>query len=180
MKTELEDRILWHDGTNQVNPEKVPDLFLHGVPQERIVVTALNEDIIRFNQLADESLAIDKRENGQFNFSWNIPEEYRKIDIAAYVKDRLRWKLRAEGIRDEQAVETYGYRIYNEMSQIKAYELEPLFRTLIYIVETLKKEGKVWGVGRGSSCASLVLHLIGVHEVDPVKYNIPLTEFFHD
>lgn len=157
----------------------VPTLFLHGVPQERIVVTELNEDIIRFNQLADDTLAIDKRENGQLDFSWNIPEEYQKIDIAGYVKDRLRWKLRDEGIKNEQLIETYGYRIYNEMAQIKAFEVEPLFRTLIYIVEKLKKEGKVWGVGRGSSCASLVLHLIGVHEVDPVKYNIPMTEFFH-
>lgn len=178
MKTELEDRILWHDGTNQVKPEMVPALFLHGVPQERIFVTELNEDIIKFNQLADDTLQIDKRENGQFDFSWNIPEEYQKIDIAAYVKDRLRWKMKAEGISQDH-LETYGYRIYNEMAQIKAFEVEPLFRTLIYIVEKLKQEGKVWGVGRGSSCASLILHLIGVHEVDPVKYNIPLTEFFH-
>lgn len=143
------------------------------------MVTELNEDIIRFNQLADDTLAIDKRENGQMDFSWNIPEEYQKIDIAGYVKDRLRWKLRDEGINNEQMIEIYGYRIYNEMAQIKAFEVEPLFRTLIYIVEKLKAEGKVWGVGRGSSCASLILHLIGVHEVDPVKYNIPMTEFFH-
>lgn len=179
MKTQLDDRILWHDGTNQVTPEMVPTLFLHGVPQERIVVTELNEDILRFNQLADDTLAIDKRENGQFDFTWNIPEEYRTLDVAAYVKDRLRWKLQAEGNKSEEAYEKYGYRIYNEMAQIKAFEVEPLFRTLIYIVEKLKAEKKVWGVGRGSSCASLVLHLIGVHEVDPVKYNIPLTEFFH-
>jgi DNA polymerase III alpha subunit len=47
-----------------------------------------------------------------------------------------------------------------------------------YIVDTLRANNVVWGVGRGSSVASYVLHLIGVHKVDSIKYNIPIEEFF--
>jgi DNA polymerase III alpha subunit len=47
-----------------------------------------------------------------------------------------------------------------------------------YIVDTLRANNVVWGVGRGSSVASYVLHLIGVHKIDSVKYDIPIEEFF--
>jgi DNA polymerase III alpha subunit len=47
-----------------------------------------------------------------------------------------------------------------------------------YIVDTLRENNIVWGVGRGSSVASYVLYLIGVHKVDSIKYNLPIEEFF--
>jgi DNA polymerase III alpha subunit len=47
-----------------------------------------------------------------------------------------------------------------------------------YIVDTLRANNIVWGVGRGSSVASYVLHLIGVHKVDSIKYKLPIEEFF--
>jgi DNA polymerase III alpha subunit len=47
-----------------------------------------------------------------------------------------------------------------------------------YVVDTLRENNIVWGVGRGSSVASYVLHLIGVHKIDSIKYNIPIEEFF--
>jgi DNA polymerase III alpha subunit len=49
---------------------------------------------------------------------------------------------------------------------------------MVYIIDTLRKNNIVWGVGRGSSVASYVLFLLGVHRVDSVKYDIPLNEFF--
>jgi DNA polymerase III alpha subunit len=47
-----------------------------------------------------------------------------------------------------------------------------------YIVDTLRSNNIVWGVGRGSSVASYVLYLIGVHKVDSIKYSLPIEEFF--
>jgi DNA polymerase III alpha subunit len=35
----------------------------------------------------------------------------------------------------------------------------------------------VWGVGRGSSVASYVLFLIGIHKVDSLYYDLPIEEF---
>ena len=54
----------------------------------------------------------------------------------------------------------------------------PVLKTMKFIVDTLKKNNIVWGVGRGSSVASYVLHIIGVHKIDSVKYNLPIEEFF--
>jgi len=40
------------------------------------------------------------------------------------------------------------------------------------------QENKViWGVGRGSSVASYVLYLIGVHRVNSMYYNLDVGEF---
>ena len=47
-------------------------------------------------------------------------------------------------------------------------------------LERAADNGIVVGLGRGSSCASLVLHLLGLHAVDPVKYDIPFSEFTHE
>lgn len=172
MQTELNDRTLWFDGTNQVDPEKVPDLFLMGVPVEKIVVNELNSDIELFNSLTDNPIVTKKEANEPFDFTWQIPEEYKQINLDQFLLNELEHR----GLGSDQ----YEVRVHNEMAHIRAYKLEPLILTLLYVVTTLKHRGKVWGVGRGSSCASLVLHLIGVHEVDPVRYGIPLTEFFHD
>jgi DNA polymerase III alpha subunit len=48
---------------------------------------------------------------------------------------------------------------------------------LIYIIDTMRKNNIVWGVGRGSSVASYILYLLGVHKVDSVKYNLHIEEF---
>jgi DNA polymerase III alpha subunit len=145
----------------------VPDLFLLGVPLKKVVVTEHNEDTRLFNQLNDEPLADHKEENDLPDMSWNIPPQYRNIDLRKHVM--------ALAITPE-----YKTRVDAELKEIEKRGMEMLVKTLIYVIDELKSSGTVWGVGRGSSCASLVLYLIGLHKVDPVRFNIPMTEFFHD
>lgn len=44
------------------------------------------------------------------------------------------------------------------------------------LIKQFKNDGVVWGVGRGSSCASFVLYLLDVHDINPIKYDIPFSE----
>jgi DNA polymerase III alpha subunit len=53
-----------------------------------------------------------------------------------------------------------------------------VLKAMKYLVDTFRENNIVWGVGRGSSVASYALYLIGVHKVDSVKYELPITEFF--
>jgi DNA polymerase III alpha subunit len=64
-----------------------------------------------------------------------------------------------------------------ELAMYKASGLYPILQVLIYVVDPLRTHHFVWGVGRGSSVASYLLHLIGVHKVDSVKYNLDIKEF---
>jgi DNA polymerase III alpha subunit len=45
------------------------------------------------------------------------------------------------------------------------------------MVKVLDAANVVRGVGRGSSVASFILYLMGVHFIDPIKYNLEVNEF---
>jgi DNA polymerase III alpha subunit len=69
-------------------------------------------------------------------------------------------------------------RVDQELELFVKNGMYDLLHVMKYVVDTLRSNNVVWGVGRGSSVASYVLHLIGVHKIDSVKYNIPIEEFF--
>ena len=97
--------------------------------------------------------------------NWNMPDEYKTLDIEAWIWEQTPpW--------DPQHT-----RVAEELAAFKARNMIDLLRWLKYFVDTCEKEGVVWGVGRGSSVASYVLFLIGVHSVDSVKYNLDWQEF---
>lgn len=94
---------------------------------------------------------------------WFMPDEYKKMDIESFLI---------------QNSEKQNYqRLMDELDAFKSRNMLDLLRWLKYFVDTCSKEGIVWGVGRGSSVASYVLYIIGVHNIDPVKYNLDWREF---
>lgn len=169
MKTVLRDRILYHDGTCQVKPEQVPQLFLSGLTPDKICVTEINDDIELFNSLSDIIIGTTKNNISDLNFSWNVPKKYLELDLEIFILQKI------------QGLDTvYAVRAAQELEEIKKRKLDNLFKTLIYVLDVLRESKTLWGVGRGSACASLVLHLIGLHSVDPIKFHISMEEFFHD
>jgi DNA polymerase III alpha subunit len=52
-----------------------------------------------------------------------------------------------------------------------------LLRYLTYLVEIMKSNSIIWGVGRGSSVASYVLYKLGVHRIDSMYYDLDPLEF---
>lgn len=180
MKTELKNRTLWFDGTNEVDPSLVPEMFLLGIKPEKLVVTEEDDDIILFNQLSDELVRCGKVSNGDLDTEWNLPVEYLQLDLRAAIADRLQAYVERTTGLDSDRVEMYERRVQMEMAEITKRNLIPLFKALFYVVDRFRATSTVWGVGRGSSCACLVLFLMGLHMVDPVKYGIAHTEFFHD
>jgi DNA polymerase III alpha subunit len=97
--------------------------------------------------------------------NWNMPDEYKTLDIEAWVWAQIPpW--------DPQHT-----RVTEELAAFKERNMLDLLRWLKYFVDTCSKEGVVWGLGRGSSVASYVLYLIGVHSIDSIKYNLDWQEF---
>ena len=95
---------------------------------------------------------------------WFMPDEYKQLDIENWVLC--------------QAPDVLSYnRVVEELAEYKQRNMLDLLRWLKYFVDTCEKEGVVWGIGRGSSVASYVLFLIGVHSVDSIKYNLDWQEF---
>lgn len=68
-------------------------------------------------------------------------------------------------------------RVSEELEAFIEHGMMDLLFYLKYLVDTLQQNNVVWGVGRGSSVASYVLYLIGVHKIDSIKYNLDWREF---
>ena len=96
--------------------------------------------------------------------NWRMPQEYRELDIAEYVLGLC---------QEEHELQRVG----QELLLYQERNLFNLLRYLKYLVDILRKNNVVWGVGRGSSVASYVLFLIGVHKIDSLYYNLDIDEF---
>jgi len=95
---------------------------------------------------------------------WFIPKEYQDLNIEEFLVNNC-------------PEENYP-RLIKELELYQEQNFIPVLKVMKYIVDTLRENGILWGVGRGSSVASYVLYLIGVHKIDSVKYNLPIEEFF--
>ena len=97
--------------------------------------------------------------------NWNMPDEYKTLDIEEWI-----WTQTPPW--DPQHT-----RVTEELAAFKERNMIDLLRWLKYFVDTMQANNVVWGVGRGSSVASYVLYLIGVHKIDSIKYNLDWQEF---
>ena len=65
----------------------------------------------------------------------------------------------------------------NELYEFEKRGLNDVLRYVIYLVDTMRKHNIVWGVGRGSSVASYVLYIIGIHRINSIQYELDWQEF---
>lgn len=96
--------------------------------------------------------------------SWHMPEEYQQLDIAKWLLDRCTTQQELQ-------------RVGQELLLYQERNLFPLLRQLKYLVDTWRTNNIVWGVGRGSSVASYVLYLLGVHRINSIYYDLDIEEF---
>ena len=96
--------------------------------------------------------------------SWHMPEEYKSLDIAEYILSLCDSDAKLQ-------------RCGEELLLFQERNLFDLLRYLKYLVDTLKSNNMIWGVGRGSSVASYVLYLLGVHRIDSMFYDLDTREF---
>jgi DNA polymerase-3 subunit alpha len=93
-----------------------------------------------------------------------MPASYKDFDVESYCLERC--------ITSEQKK-----RVLDEMAAYRARDMLPLLQWTKHFVAICVENNIIWGVGRGSSVASFVLFLLGVHQVDSVKYNLDWQEF---
>jgi DNA polymerase III alpha subunit len=95
--------------------------------------------------------------------SWFIPDNYFP-NLVEYLYGCCKTKEETD-------------RVSEELEAFIEHGMLDLLFVLKYIVDTLRENNVVWGVGRGSSVASYVLYLIGVHRINSLKYNLDWQEF---
>lgn len=96
--------------------------------------------------------------------SWFMPDEYQSMDIEMHLKAMCQTSEELNRVNDELAL-------------FHQYDMINVLKYLKYLVDTMRINNVVWGVGRGSSVASYCLFLIGAHRINSLKYNLDITEF---
>lgn len=142
---------------------------------DRILTNITMDTNIKFNDVLEienkptfaeyKPLTISVEEYDTFNQNnWYIPEEYDNFDIAKYVLDLCQSDAELQ-------------RVGQELLKFQELDLFPMLRYCKYLVDTMRKNNVVWGVGRGSSVASYVLFLIGIHRINSLHYDLSIDEF---
>ncbi len=95
---------------------------------------------------------------------WFMPKEYSNFPIH-------------EWLLDQCSTEEQRQRVDQELTLFIQHGMFDLLFYLKYLVDTMRSNNIIWGVGRGSSVASYVLFLLGVHKIDSIKYELDIHEF---
>ena len=96
--------------------------------------------------------------------NWHMPDQYKTLDIAQHVLDLC---------GNEAELQRCG----QELLLYQERDLFPLLQYLAYLVDIMRENHVIWGVGRGSSVASYVLYKLGVHRIDSLFYDLSVDEF---
>jgi DNA polymerase III alpha subunit len=120
-------------------------------------------DLPVLERYVDQDITVEQFDS-QNQVRWLMPEEYQNMDIAQWLLDQCQ-------------TEDELQRVGKELLLYQERDLFLLLKQLKYIVDTWQKNNIVWGVGRGSSVASYVLYLIGVHKINSMYYDLDIEEF---
>lgn len=95
---------------------------------------------------------------------WYMPDHYKTKDIAEHVLNLCKTDAELQ-------------RVGQELLMYQERNLFDLLRYLHHLVDVMKQNRVIWGVGRGSSVSSYVLYLLEVHKINSLFYDLDPSEF---
>lgn len=175
LNTELKNRVLWYDGDITVKSNILSKFFEHG-NITNVYVDVITEEVKQYNRFVSKNQQLGiKTDIRPLNFDWRLPEVYKTLNVEEYVFEVFD-RNTAKGLLQPE-IDQCIKRIAYELACYKKLGLYDILRAIIFIINKLEAEQTVWGVGRGSSVSSYVLFILGVHDVDSIKYDLDIHDF---
>jgi DNA polymerase-3 subunit alpha len=102
-------------------------------------------------------------------------------DDAEYLRELCRhgWKNKISNIIPKDQQQEYLDRIKYELEVLQGADLSSYFLIVQDIVNFVRTQGWLPGPGRGSAAGCLVSYLIGITNIDPIKYNLFFDRFYN-
>lgn len=153
--------------------DDICDLYLKD-PEKKLYRVLLESELLfpevldlvqlpQFTHYIDPKIKVAEFDTVNQN-NWHMPEQYKQFDIAKFVLEQC---------QDDSELQRAG----QELLLFQERDMFDLLRYLKYLVDTMRENNIVWGVGRGSSVSSFVLYLIGIHRVNSLYYDLSIDEF---
>ena len=160
------------------NKDLIDMIYSGHADKVHVVLCDPSDDVDKFNSAMEEQglsklqkyipLDVDQKTfDGVCQGEWFMPNEYKDINVYEYVLGKAETPC-PQHVQD---------RIWQELDAFRDRGMKDLLRYMIYLVDFMRENNIVWGVGRGSSVASYVLYLIGVHKVDSIQFDLDWREF---
>ena len=81
--------------------------------------------------------------------------------------------------KNTEEFERYGDRVNRELEVFEEAGLSSYFLIVQDIIKFCKHEGYLTGPGRGSAAGCMVSYLIGITQIDPIKYDLVFERFYN-
>ena len=161
----LKDRILLNNGMSIVSIESLSEMILSGVPIPDYIKVEPGFDAEKYKQ----------------TYIIDYSKEIKDIDIEPKIlingDDTELLSYLVDNKRDTSVNDMSHYkRVEKEIEFFYNVGKMPLLHVLQKLIKQFKEKNIVWS-GRGSSCASYVLFLLEVHDINPIRFNIDFSEF---
>lgn len=157
------------------NKDLIDMIYSGHIDKCHVVLCEESDDINKFNdQMKDQGLPelktyipldVDQKTfDGVCQSEWFMPDEYKNMDIYRVLEEKC------------ENYDTLA-RVDEEFEEFTKRGMLDLLRYMVYLVDFMRENNIVWGVGRGSSVASYILYLIGVHRINSIQYELDWRDF---
>ena len=137
------------------NRDLIDMIYSGHADKVHVVLCTPTDDVDKFNAAMEEQgmspwqkyipLDVDQKTfDGVCQGEWFMPEEYKTLNVHNYILTKCE-------TQEETA------RCAEELAEFAGRNMMPLLQYMIYLVDFMRENGIVWGVGRGSSVASYVV-----------------------
>ena len=149
----LQGKSISHLNVNQDDEIKLFQQYQSELLSETITFLDAPEELLDFDEFHEKCAK-----------EWVFPAIYQQIDVKTWLLDKCNTQHEADRVDEE-------YKLFEERNLIM------LLRLFIFLVNYMRENKLIWGIGRGSAVSSFCLYLIGIHRVDSLKYNLNIKDF---
>ena len=139
-----------------IDNNSIIDQFNQAIKQNADPIEALS--LYKETVISLEEFDMNNRQH------WFMPDEYKDFNIVDFLLSKT-------------TNETEYQRVVIELELFIQHNMFEVLKYLKYLVDTMRQNNILWGVGRGSSVASYCLYLLDVHRINSLKYNLDINEF---
>ena len=169
------------------NRDLIDMIYSGHADKVHVVLCDSSDDVDKFNSVMEEQgmsplqkyipLDVDQKTfDGVCQSEWFMPQEYKELAIGEWLFAKVMEEKQNAGVDFVYNSEEW-MRVEQELEAYKERGMYDLLRYMVYLLDFMRENDIVWGVGRGSSVASYVLYLIGVHRINSIQYGLDWQEF---